>query len=298
MATKIKFIVNPIAGFRRNKQHIIERLQKLPGEFEVAIEKTTCRGDAKKIAAGAAVEGFDTVVAVGGDGTVNEVASGLVGTGTALGIVPIGSGNGLARSLGIPLNAERAIAVSISGQRRRIDAGCAAHRHFFVVAGVGFDATVGKLFDAISWRGPLPYFYLGIKELVTYQPQPLRLSFEEKKMELAPFLITVANTCQYGNGAMIAPQALYDDGQLDICVINEASKMAILRYLPNLFNGTIDRMPHIRYYRSNKIAIAGESPLLFHVDGEPDTVDGDLHISVLPQALRVIAPPACANSNQ
>jgi YegS/Rv2252/BmrU family lipid kinase len=287
---RIKFIVNPIAGFRRDKQFIIERLQKLSGDFDLVIEKTSCRGEARTMAAAAAREGFDAAVAIGGDGTVNEVASGLIGTDTALGIIPLGSGNGLARSLGIPLSTEQAIAVLCSNGKRRIDVGCAGHRNFFVVTGVGFDAAVGKLFDETSMRGPLPYFYLGVKQLMTYQPKEVQLRFEEKELTLTPFLVTVANTCQYGNGAMIAPHARYDDGQLDICIIAESSKMSIIRHLPHLFNGTIDRVPLIQYYRSTDVVIEGDSPLLFHVDGEPDTVDGALNISILPKALQVIAP--------
>ena len=290
MAQKIKVIVNPIAGFRRDKQFIIERLEQLAKDAVVVIEKTTGRGHAKLLAEDAARDGFDTVVAVGGDGTVNEVASGLVGTDSALAIIPRGSGNGLARSLGIPLNPEGALRLLTNGQRRRIDAGRAAHRHFFVVTGVGFDASVGKQFDGTYWRGPLPYFYLGIKELITYKPPTLQLRFEKQILTLQPFLITVANTCQYGNGAMIAPHARCDDGQLDICVVNSFNRLSILRHLPNLFNGTIDRMPSLRYYRSAEIVIEGDGPLLFHVDGEPNVTEGALHISVLPQALQVIVP--------
>lgn len=291
MQKRVKFIVNPIAGFRRDKQFIIERLQKLAADFDIVIEKTSCRGEARAMASAAAREGFDAAVAIGGDGTVNEVASGLIGTETALGIIPRGSGNGLARSLGIPLNLEQAIRIAGSGQRRRIDVGRAAHRNFFVVTGVGFDASVGKQFDGTYWRGPLPYFYLAVKESLTYQPRQVQLSFEQQTLKLTPFLITVANTCQYGNGAMIAPQARCDDGLLDICVVDDANKFSMLRHLPKLFNGNIERAPHIRYYRSNEIVIEGDGPLLFHVDGEPETTDGALHISVLPQALQVIVPP-------
>lgn len=290
MRKKIKFIVNPIAGFRRDKQFIIARLQKIGGDFDMVIEKTSCRGEGRTLAAAAAREGFDTVVAIGGDGTVNEAASALAGTATALGIIPRGSGNGLARSLGIPMNPEHAIRIACSGQRRRIDVGLAAHRHFVVVTGVGFDATVGKLFDETYWRGPLPYFYLGMKKLLTYQPRQVQLSFEKQTLKLKPFLIAVANTCQYGNGAMIAPHARCDDGQLDICIVDDANKFSILRHLPKLFNGTIERVPHIRYYRSSEIVMEGEGPLLFHVDGEPETIDGALRISVLPRALQVIVP--------
>jgi YegS/Rv2252/BmrU family lipid kinase len=290
MKKKVKFIINPIAGFRRDKQFIIERLRRLAPEMDLTIETTSCRGDARDKAEAAARDGFDIVVAVGGDGTVNEVASGLVGTGTALGIIPLGSGNGLARSLGIPMSTEQAITVIVGSSRRRIDAGRAGHRNFFVVAGVGFDAAVGKLFDGTSMRGPIPYFYLGIKHLMTYEPREVKLRFDEQTLELTPFLVTVANTCQYGNGAKIAPHARYDDGQLDICVITESNKMVILRHLPDLFNGTIDQVSLVQYYRSTDIVIEGDSPLLFHVDGEPDIVNGPLNISILPQALQVIAP--------
>jgi YegS/Rv2252/BmrU family lipid kinase len=290
MSKKIKFIVNPIAGFRRDKQFIIERLQRLSPEIDLTIETTSCRGDAGARAAAAARDGFDIAVAVGGDGTVNEVASGLVGTATALGIIPLGSGNGLARSVGIPMSTEQAIAVISRSNRRRIDVGRAGHRNFFVVTGVGFDAAVGKLFDGTHMRGPLPYFYLGIKHLMNYQPRELHLRFAAHRLTLTPFLVTVANTCQYGNGAKIAPHARCDDGQLDICVITESNKMAILRYLPNLVNGTIDQVSLVQYYQGTDIVIEGDSPLLFHVDGEPDTVEGPLNISILPKALQVIAP--------
>jgi len=286
----VKFIVNPIAGFRRDKQFIIERLQKLSPHFDVDIQTSSCRGDARRIATAAAQNGFDIVVAVGGDGTVNEVASGLVGSGAALGIIPLGSGNGLARSVGVPMNVEQAIQVICSNHRRHIDVGRAGHRNFFVVTGVGFDAAVGKSFDETTMRGPLPYFYLGIKQLMTYQPKEVQLRFEQQELTLRPFLITVANTCQYGNGAMIAPHARCDDGQLDICIINNSNKIKILRHLPDLFNGTIDRAPLVQYHRSTEIIIEGDGPLLFHVDGEPETVDRVLNISILPQALQVIAP--------
>lgn len=287
---RLKFIVNPIAGFRRDKQFIIERLQKLSTEFDMVIETTSCRGDAKNIAAAAAREGFDIAAAVGGDGTVNEVASGLIGTDTALGIIPLGSGNGLARSLGIPMNADDAIEVLCGSNCRHIDVGRAGHRNFFVVAGVGFDAAIGKLFDETTMRGPLPYFYLGIKHLMSYQPREMQLRFDGQTLTLTPFLVTVANTCQYGNGAMIAPHALCDDGQLDICVVTDSNKMNILRHLPSLFNGTIDQRSLIQYYQSTDIVIEGDRPLHFHVDGEPDSVNGALNISILPQALQVIAP--------
>jgi len=291
MRKKVKFIINPIAGFRRDKQFVIEHLQKLAAQFDTVIDTTTCRGDAIAIASAAAREGFDIAVAVGGDGTVNEVASGLVGTDTALGIIPLGSGNGLARSVGIPMNTEEAINVICDGHRRRIDVGRAGHRNFFVVTGVGFDAAVGKLFDETTMRGPLPYFYLGIKHLMSYQPREMQLRFDGQTLTLTPFLVTVANTSQYGNGAMIAPHALCDDGQLDICVVTDSNKINILRHVPSLFNGTIDQGSLVQYYQSTDIVIEGDTPLLFHVDGEPDSVNGALKISILPKALQVVAPP-------
>ncbi|MCI0694869.1 diacylglycerol kinase family lipid kinase [candidate division KSB1 bacterium] len=287
---KIKFIINPNAGFRRDKRHLYNLIRRRCKGLDFKIAHTHGPGDATRMAQQAADEGYATVVAVGGDGTVNETASGLVGTETALGIIPRGSGNGLARSLNVPLQAAKALEVIGTGKTYRIDAGRAAHRYFFVVTGVGFDASVGSKFNSASWRGPLPYFYLAAREFANYQPEPLRLRLENEVMEMTPFLVTIANTQQYGNGAVIAPHARPDDGILDVCVIRPMNFAEFVMNAPKLFNGKADTIPLITYYRSRFAVIEKAGSVLFHVDGEVQTADGVVEISVLPQALKVIVP--------
>jgi YegS/Rv2252/BmrU family lipid kinase len=285
---KIKFIINPNAGFRRDKRYLYDLIRRRCKGLDFKIAHTHGPGDATHMAQQAADEGYATVVAVGGDGTVNETASGLVGTETALGIIPRGSGNGLARSLNIPLQAAKALEVIGTGKTYCIDAGRAAHRYFFVVTGVGFDASVGSKFNTASWRGPLPYFYLAAREFANYQPEPLRLHLENNVLEMTPFLVTIANTQQYGNGAVIAPHARPDDGILDVCVIRPMNFAEFVMNAPKLFNGKADTIPLITYYRSKFAAIEKPGPVLFHVDGEAQTAESPVEISVLPQALKVI----------
>ena len=294
LSEKIKFIINPNAGFRRNKRYLYDLIRRRCKGLDFKIVHTHGPGDATRMAQQAANEGYAKVVAVGGDGTINETASGLVGTETALGIIPRGSGNGLARSLNIPLQAAKALEVIGTGKIYRIDAGRAAHRYFFVVTGVGFDASVGSKFNSASWRGPLPYFYLAAREFANYQPEPLRLRLEHEVMEIMPFLVTIANTQQYGNGAIIAPHARPDDGILEVCVVNPMTFAEFALYAPKLFNGKADTIPLITYYRSKFAAIEKSGPVLFHVDGEAQTAESPVEISVLPQALKVIVPASYA----
>jgi len=292
---RIKFIINPIAGFRRDKSFIEELIHQHCKNSDFNIAQTAGPGDATRLAQEAAAEGYHLVVAVGGDGTVNETASGLVGTDTALGIIPLGSGNGLARSLDIPLQAAGALEVIGAGKAHRIDAGRAAHRYFFVVTGVGFDANVGQKFNAAAWRGPLPYFYIAAREFANYQPEPLRLCLEDQIIDVTPFLVTIANTRQYGNGAIIAPHARPDDGVLDVCIVQPMNFAEFVMNAPKLFNGTADEIPLITYYRAKNAIIQKSGPLLFHVDGEAQMSDGPVNVSVLPQALKVIVPASYAN---
>jgi YegS/Rv2252/BmrU family lipid kinase len=235
-------------------------------------------------------EGYNTVVAVGGDGTVNETASGLVGTETALGIIARGSGNGLARSLNIPLQAAKALEVISNGKAYRMDVGRAAHRYFFVVAGVGFDASITHQFNAATWRGPVPYFYLAAREFANYQPEPLRLCLEKNVMEITPFLVTIANTQQYGNGAVIAPHARPDDGILEVCVVQPMNFAEFVMSAPKLFSGKADTIPALTYYRTQHAVIEKSGAIRFHVDGEAEISQDKIEISILPQALKVIVP--------
>ncbi|MGH7496457.1 MAG: diacylglycerol/lipid kinase family protein [bacterium] len=289
---RIKFIINPIAGFRRDKSDIIELIHRQCRTIDFDIVTTRQAGEGTRLAHEGAAQNCDIVVAVGGDGTVNEVASGIVHTNTALGIIPRGSGNGLARALGIPMQPGEAMEALLTSTERILDAGCAAERYFFAVTGVGFDAQVGQQFSTTRWRGPLPYFFIAAREFVSYHPEPVRIDFGQEPIELKPFLITIANTQQYGNGAIIAPQARPDDGILDLCMVESLSLWHAVQHIPKLFNGTIDRAPIIQYRKVRDIILEKPGTILFHVDGEPVTCQNRLKISILPRALKVAAPAA------
>jgi len=291
---RLRFIINPIAGFRRSKSNIIGAIHEIFHDFDFDIVTTTRPGHGTSLAQEAAARNYDVVVAVGGDGTVNEVASGLVHSSTALGIIPRGSGNGLARALGVALQPRTALQALLHGTARMLDVGCAAHRYFFAVSGVGFDARVGKQFNAATWRGPLPYFFIAAHEFFSYRPECFTVNIDNQAEELAPFLLTIANTQQFGNGAIIAPQAQPDDGVLDLCVVDTLTLPRAVRYLPKLFNGTIDHTPIINYRPVQQLAIEKSGTILFHVDGEPVTCVDQLKIAILPRALKVVSPPAPA----
>lgn len=291
----IRFVINPIAGFRRSKKDLLQLIRRNfeAGEYDTRL--TAGPGDATVLAREAVASGYEAVIAVGGDGTINEVASALVNTDTALGIVPRGSGNGLARGLGIPLQAEAALVVVREAHLRKIDVGNANSRYFFMLTGVGFDASVGEKFNEVSRRGPLPYFVIAAKEFVRYDPETLTVRMDESLTELTPFLITIANTQQFGNGAIIAPRAVPDDGLLDVCVMRPMSVFSALRHAPKLFNGTIDSAPEVSYQQVRSVEIIKAGDILFHVDGEPQRCKSPLKISITPQSLNVMVPRSCRN---
>src|SRR5262245_28287953 len=284
----VAIIINPISGTaRRDAGRARAELAAAvltsagePGEVFV----TERKGHGRELAAGAIARGARLVLAWGGDGTVNEVASALVSTGTALSIVPSGSGNGLARALGVAREPKQAIARALSGTPRPIDAGEIGGRMFFSIAGVGFDAHVASLFDADSGgRGFSGYVRITFRELRSYRCGTYRIDGRPRQA----FLVTFANASQFGNGARIAPDARVDDGQLDLVVFEEVSRLATLAGLPRLFTGTIGRQRGVSIQRIERATIESDQPMVFHVDGEPVRGGTHLETRVLPGALRV-----------
>ncbi|MCA9741300.1 diacylglycerol kinase family lipid kinase [candidate division KSB1 bacterium] len=290
MPPPILFIVNPVAGSQKNKQSVVDLIERDFPAKHADIYFTKSKGDATKAARKAAEQGTPIVVAVGGDGTVNEVASGLIGSQAALGIVPRGSGNGLARALGIPMNTKEALKVMTNGNTSRIDIGKAGHRHFCAVSGVGFDAKVSELFDQSKMRGFVSYIWIVIKEFWRFVPQQYAVEFGADRMTCQPFLISIANTPQYGNGAIIAPKAKMDDGAFDLCLANRLTIAQMLTAVPKLFRGTLDQHSGFNYYKIQKVTFRSENPIRFHVDGEPEKTGTSLTIEVMPHALKVCVP--------
>jgi YegS/Rv2252/BmrU family lipid kinase len=285
-------IVNPISGGHRRKNGVVSGLI---GELEKAnieslVRYTTGRGDATQFAQEAARDCYDFVVAVGGDGTVHEVANGLVHTETALAIIPMGSGNGLARSLGVPVELKAAHRLVASGRVAAMDAGKVNDRHFFLLLGLGFDALVSSEFDKSKVRGPLPYFYLGVREFTHYKPTPLKLSFDSQTREVEPFIFVVANGQQYGNNAFIAPHAKLDDGLFEVGVIHHLTLSDMPEAMVRLFSGKIADFGKVEFYRTSELTIERQDEAPINVDGEPVKAPTRLFVSIEPKALKVIVP--------
>lgn len=286
----IKFIYNPRSGLIHPEQFIRRIIAYyFPSNLcSYDFSKTEGKGHAFEIAKNAAEQDYDIVVAIGGDGTVNETASGLVNSETALGIMPNGSGNGLARGLGIPISIRRAAKLITTGKIRTIDVGQIGAQHFFVIAGLGLDAMIGKRFEEGRMRGPAPYYVAGVREFFRYHEPQYEIKFEGQTIRTRALLVAIANTKQYGNNAIIAPNARPDDGLLDLAIIEPTSFASVVYYLPSLFTGRIDRAPFTRIYRATKFQIYREFPAPYTLDGEVFEGKNLISVTMLPKALQVI----------
>jgi len=286
----IKFIYNPRSGIIHPEQFIRRVIAfYFPSNLcSFDFSKTEGRGHAYELARNAAQQCYDIVVAIGGDGTVNETASGLVNSDTSLGIMPNGSGNGLARGLGIPISIRRAAKIITTGQTRSIDVGQIGEQYFFVIAGLGLDAMIGKRFEEGKMRGPAPYYIAGVREFFRYHEPEYKIKFDGQTIRTRALVVAIANTRQYGNNAIIAPNARPDDGLLDLAIIEPTSFVSAMYYLPTLFTGRIDRAPFTRIYRATQFEIYREFPAPYTLDGEVFEGKNNITVTMLPRALHVI----------
>jgi diacylglycerol kinase (ATP) len=293
---RVSVIINPIAGlFRRldqgGRRAALAHAVLGAAGVDADVRLTEYPGHARTLAAEVVAQGTDLVCAWGGDGTVNEVGGVLAFSDVALGIVPAGSGNGLARGLGIPRNPGAALRHALHVPTRRIDVGEIAGRVFLNVAGVGFDAHIAAEFSrAHGQRGFRRYLRIVSRELFAYNPRACRVSIETSVTEHRAFLLTVANGPQWGNGAIVAPGARLDDGLLDLVIVESPSRLQLIGSVPRLFRGTLDRSRAVTVRQVTEARISGDLPLLFHFDGEPVLSSEDaLHVRVRPAALAVRA---------
>ena len=248
-------------------------------------------GHARELTKAAVARGARLVMAWGGDGTINEVASALVFGDVPLGIVPAGSGNGLARQLSINPKPADAIRRAIGAEPRRIDVGEMNDRVFVNVAGIGFDAHVAWKFGHAGnrRRGLATYASIAGRALMTYKPAlyAIRTGGDEPGAPVRAVLVTVANSPEFGNGAIIAPGANVDDGLLDLVVMEESSRLNTIVQLPRLFRGTVDRARGCSIRRVSRATIESDQPMVFHVDGEPAQGGTHIRVRVHPAALHV-----------
>lgn len=297
---KTCFIINPRSEARhRHLEAMIKRtFPTEPDSYEIV--RTSQRGDGTNLARQAADSGIQSIVAVGGDGLVNEVGTALVSRSSALGVVPCGSGNGFARALGVSMDPETAIGSLLDAPVRKLDVGQIGEDYFFSTAGLGMDAEVSNLYaDHPRGRlGLLTFVRLSMKAMAQYVPNQIRVSIDGGPRELIhPLIFSMANTCQYGYGAKIAPDARPDDGLLDLCIINMDQqglktwrKINMLFRSWRLFTGSVSRIQGASLYRFKNLDIEISSPGIYHVDGEPRNAPSNLIINVLPASLSVLLP--------
>lgn len=284
-------IINPISGTAKKDglDAKAEKAMRAAG-YNVDVRFTTCRGEATRFAAEAVAKGYDSVIAAGGDGTINETAQALCGTAVKFGIIPAGSGNGLARHIGIPVNVDAALDVISRGIVAKCDYGTVNNLPFFCTFGVGFDAAVSHNFAKQSRRGLFTYLKSAFTQYINYKPDTYTISANGKILTERAFVVACCNASQYGNNAYIAPKASITDGLLDIIIIHQGSPIDTAMVGMDLFTGYIDsntlihtlRAPAAVIYRSN------EGPA--HIDGEPMMLDDIMDVKCHHHGLNVLIP--------
>lgn len=242
------------------------------------------------LASEAVTAGCELIVAVGGDGTMNEVATALVATPAILGLIPAGSGDGLGRHLGLHGSLRHALHVLDHGRIQVIDTGVADGHAFFCAAGMGFEAELAHRFNQLRRRGFLRYLLTGAKVLRTWQPQEYTVSSPEFKLQRRAFTLVVANACQYGNNAKIAPRARVDDGVLDLSIVPPLTLWNALPLAARLFAGSIDSAANMECRRAQRVIVERTEPGLLHTDGELHQAGTRIEFSIRPASLRVLTP--------
>jgi len=270
----------------------VELLKKQldPSRYSVDIVLTEMAGHAVQLSRQAADSGTDIVVAVGGDGTVNEVARGLVGTNAVLGIIPKGSGNGLSRHLNIPMDVKRAIGIINKGKVLRIDTATLNDDLFVSVAGVGFDASVAKKFAKAGKRGFLTYFKITAGSYPFYKAKKYRLNIDGKEIERRALLISFANSSQFGNNTSIDPGATIDDGLIDVCIVQHIPLWKTILVAPLLFMKKFDRTPFIEIIRAKEVQVIRKKGRSVHLDGDPKKISKEFTVRINPRSLNVLIP--------
>ena len=274
------FIVNAISSNERKRR--VARIALSKG-YKVAY--TEYAGHAEVLARESDEE---IVVAVGGDGTVNEVARGIIGTNKTLGIIPCGSGNGLALHLGIPYILEWAIKKVESGKSKPIDVAEVNGRLFLSVCGVGLDAMVSKEFALSGKRGLISYIKQGLKTLKVYAPDNYKIAIDGVNIQTNALFITVGNSDQWGNGAKITPLAECSDGLLDVSVVEKFGAWALPGLVIRLMTGTLHRSSKVHCYKGKEIHIVRESEGVVHADGDWFVDSKELNIKIIPSAINIL----------
>lgn len=286
---KILLIINPISG-NGNKEKLLPLIASTlnPEAWNATVAVTERARHATELAWNAVDQGYEAVVAIGGDGTINEVASALCGTDIAMGIVPCGSGNGLARHLHIPGNPAQALEIINHGIVEKLDYCTVNDQPFFCTCGCGFDAKVSHTFAKDGTRGMVSYMRAAFKEFIRYKSKNYRISIDGQEFSTRAFVVACCNAAQYGNNAFVAPHASMQDGKVDITVIDAVNHLEGLVVGAKLMTKTIEKDRNVSIYRGTKVIIEREGRDIIHIDGDPVVMPARLNIECHPSGIGII----------
>jgi len=288
LKSKALFIINPISGGKKkdNVPDLIRNnLDATLFDYEIVFTNHAYHGN--KLA-GKAVGEYQYIIAVGGDGTINEIASSVAGTDAVLGILPFGSGNGLSRFLGIPMDTAEAIRNLNERRTEAIDAGKLNRQWFFNMAGMGFDAHIAEVFSHDKNRGFWAYIKSSFGEIMGYKSESYHLEIDGVPYDREAFMLSIANSSQYGNNAHVSPHASVQDGLLDVCIIKHFPLYKFPAMGLRMFNGTADKSKYVEIIRGRHILVKRDADGPVHLDGEPQIMGTDIEIAIVPGALKII----------
>lgn len=290
---RVLFIVNPASGPQNETADefaalVSAHIDSTVIDYQIAVTQYALH--ATELSKKAVEQNMDIVVAVGGDGTVNEVASSLIGSHTALGIIPAGSGNGLAHHLKIPFNLPEAITTINTGRLLLMDTVSVNDIPFLSIAGIGFDALVADKFAGNSTRGLMSYLNIVSSEYISYQPLDYEISIDGNKDTYKALFISFANSDQFGYNTSIAPEARVDDGLMDVCIVSKIPLYSIPFVAPMLLVRQVHRTPFVDIIKASEVVVHTSDELIVNIDGEPVTMKGPLRFSLIPHSLKVVIP--------
>ena len=291
MAKQLLAIINPKSG-TKSKAGVPALVDKVidKSRFDINFAEVKEEGDAQRFAEKAVAEGYYGVIAIGGDGTVNGVAAGLIGSDTALAVVPCGSGNGLGRHLNLPLKIAKALDIVNRDEVVAMDYCTVNGKPFLCTCGVGFDAKVAYEFAHAGKRGFFTYIKKSLGEYIKYKPDHYEVSIDGKKIESRAFVVSCCNAAQYGNNAFIAPHATMFDGMMDITLITPFRFYSVPILGLRLFTKTLDRNRHVHTYRGSEVVIERSDEAPMHIDGDPLKMPSRLEVKCFPKGIKVFSP--------
>jgi diacylglycerol kinase (ATP) len=294
-----RLIINPISGAGADA-HAAEKRADLARRVAAArgvpldIAITEREGHARELARRVRDAGTPLVIAWGGDGTVNEIVRELAGTAIPLGIVPSGSGNGLATELRFSRDPVQALEDAFGGSDRPIDVGELNGRPFVNIGGIGFDGHIAHRFHALKQgkRGALPYLTIGLRSVWRYRAASYRITLDAETIDRRALLVAFANGCQYGNNAVIAPRSRPDDGKLEVVIVDRWPAAKNFLRLHHLFRRSADRAPGVITRQTTEARVLSDQPMEIHVDGEPVEATREARVSIRPGGLVLRVPPS------